>query len=55
MDPEVVDVVTDLVGVGAARALEGCTGQDAEPDLDLIEPTGTGGSAVALVLMAVAG
>ena len=40
---EVVDGVTDLVGVGAARALEGCTGQDAEPDLDLIEPTGTGG------------
>ena len=43
---EVVDGVTDLVGVGEARALEGCTGQDAEPDLDLIEPTGTGGDEV---------
>lgn len=43
---EGIDVLAHLAGTGKARTGQGLRGQDAEPDLGLIEPGGMGGDEV---------
>lgn len=43
---ELIDGLADLPSMGEARSLEHGSGHDAEPDLDLVQPTGMGGREV---------